>query len=570
MILARPDRSDVISKFENYCFEHKIRIIRMLQQGSDGADLRSFVFLIQDTDGLFKIAKELINYKVGDWETVMNNEDEIYSHLPPADFFPKFYGVENVSPHRFIRQSFLWGQSLTDYIRPENLLSVDAVCQIIWQITRHLQWFYENGVLYLDLKPSNLRIHNSQVDILDLGLSRIIRPEEIEVEAFVAQPRYGAPEIGLEQKASVKSLVFQLGIIFYELLTGNHPFVHKSNGGSIGLEEEISHYLHPIIHSPYQHQPEKEFGDARLEIISRMLEKEPSIRPELNQVAEKISRTKVMPIRHRPRMVHRERKRNTILFPARMGIPHKGHIEFMTRLLEIGYYLKISLQRCYTLTDRDPIPKWLVAKMVAQSLFDRGFTEEDFEFIYTPFFETALEMKYHFAMMPDRTDIVAVASSNPGIGELFSGFEIWDQRMVFGLEGDEYDDLSWGETIRQAVKGNDREKFDDYAASGVKKILTLDELQTIYAQPMIEFIPGSVRVVCLDQFGHKLASGAIFRYLSPEESIRKMLEEQRHICEILDRYGKTPSIIIDGEKHSLEYKKVEFDGHEETIYFQLV
>ncbi len=79
-------------------------------------------------------------------------------------------------------------------------------------------------------------------------------------------------------------------------------------------------------------------------------------------------------------------------------------------------------------------------------------------------------------------NIIAIASSNPKVVEKFYDYDIICQKDVLGFENEKYTDLSWGEFIRNAVKDNVYETFKMYAAAGVEKILTFEEIKSIYNQ----------------------------------------------------------------------------------------
>lgn len=562
---------DVDALFRKYCAANGIMILRRLQRGIKEIRYSSFVYLIYDRDGLVKICKELLDYKTGRFGKIFNNEDEIYARLSQNDNFPRYYETIEVGQNlRFIKMSVRYGQPLADYIRRENLLSKDEVKLLVRKVAEHLRSMHEQEVLYLDLKPENILVNGSQITLLDFGISRILGMGEREINIFLADPKYGTPEGGMRLKTSKAAEIFQLGILFHELLTGEHPFAAEYSlmEGDEYRESTILKYFWLNIMLPYERRLGEELGDATLEIVKKMLDKNPEKRPSLDEVIRELESSEVVSIQQKGRAAVISRKRNIVLFPARMGIPHKGHIEYIARLIELGFHVMISLQRSYTITDRDPIPKWLVMKMVAQSLLERGFPQKDFSFVFTGLYRTRAELKMHFAMMPRMEDVVAVASSNPEVGELFNNSLLLDQRSLFSLEGEEYDDLSCGEKLRSFVRNGDYESFQNLAASGVEKIADFEALRRIYAQPRIDFVSGKVEVVLLDAENKEMVTGRIFRYLSPEESIARHLQRSGIKAEILDPYARNTIVNIEGVGRTWEYVRTEFDSEKEVIFFK--
>jgi hypothetical protein len=247
-----------------------------------------------------------------------------------------------------------------------------------------------------------------------------------------------------------------------------------------------------------------------------------------------------------------------------MGIPHIGHIDYMSKILDLGYKLIISIQRAYTITDRDPIPKWLVMKMVARSLINLGYSEEDFQIFLTPFYRTDQELKTHFAMMPGKK-IVATASSNSDIHGLFSGPLIKQEHVFCKLHNDRFVPKSWGEMLRSAVKDNDYALFKNYVANGVEEILSFEELRAQYGIPPIEFVPGIVKAVVDDQISIRVS-----RYSTPEESLVKRINELSNGCKMIDPYAKHSVLKLNGKRMKLSYERIEFDGENELIHFKLI
>jgi len=547
-------------------------VLKRLQAGINDIRRCSYVYLAMDSDGIIKIFKELLDYNDSVLGNIFDNEDKVYEHLPRADFLPRYYGrIQITDDLAFIKQSIHFGQPLSDYVKPGNQLSVDQVCFVIRKIAEKLVWLHEKEVLYLDLKPENVLFNGKDVQILDFGVSRILKSGQTYVDSFPFAAKFVPPEVGTYFRASKQSDIFQLGVLFHMLLEAKHPFMleKKLLEGNSYQQSEALKYAWPNIVLPYRHNLAKKFGDERLEIIKNMVCKNPADRISLEKVIKVLNGPEKMTIRQKGRENRRSKEKNIILFPARMGIPHKGHVEYISRLLELGFFIKISIQRSYTITDRDPIPKWLVMKMVAQSLFDKGFTEKDFCFMLTPFYETHNELRMHFTMMPERENVVGVASGNPEVWQMFDEFPIYDQRSVFAFEGDQYDHKSWGEIIRNAVKDNSFRIFNEYAASGVEKVLTFDELQKMYAWQQIEFVSGRTRVVLLNEEMEEIVSGRVMRFSTPEASLAIHCKMKKKKFEFVDAYAKYTVIKLDGKTCYIQYLKTDFDGVNETIYYKL-
>ena len=382
------------------------------------------------------------------------------------------------------------GGELYDRIIEMKKFGETDAARIIYQILLGVAYMHSKNIVHRDLKPENVLITQNEVKILDLGLAKILNNQK-QTDIFLIDQRYAAPEWCTEFRASEKSLVYQLGIIFVQLLTGKHPFILVD----LDKNDPISAVLRSAWPSMLV---EPNLYGVENELINKMLDKDPNKRPMLKEVADELIIKEKISIVQKVGKQNRSKKNNTVLFVARMGIPHKGHIEYISRFLEMGFSVKIALSRAYTITQKDPLSKWIVMKMIAQSLIQRGFSAENFEFMLTPFYETDDEMKMHFLMMPKREEVIGVASSNPDVWRLFPDKPLFDQQSVFGVENEMYVDKSWGEIVRKAVREDDYATFNEYAAKGVEKILSFSEIQKYYGKPEIEFVEGSVKVVLLD------------------------------------------------------------------------
>jgi len=300
-----------------------------------------------------------------------------------------------------------------------------------------------------------------------------------------------------------------------------------------------------------------------------MLEQYPANRPDLKDCLKEFNGNHKTSFIKRRIIVPPEEK-NCVLFPARMGIPHKGHIDYMTRILDLDYKLIVSIQRSYSITDRDPLPKWFVMKMVAQSLMAYGYPRESFKIYLTPFYQTPEEVSMHFAMLPEmENNIVAVASNNEAVLKLFPDLPNILQRDVLGLEGEEFIPRSWGEILRGSVKDNDYAVFKEFAAIGVEKVLTFEEIKRLYLETPVAVPSKSVRVVLLSETNREITSVSVRKYTTPEEALVKLFNDSDQICEMVDLYSKDSRIKLDGQDFLLHYEKTEFDGSI-NIFFKLL
>jgi len=152
------------------------------------------------------------------------NELETISRLSHPNIVKIYdFGVDD--DFCYIVMDILEENALEKYYSPYNLLPLRKVLQYMIIICDTLDYAHKNWVVHGSLKPSNIFVNrDSEVKILDFGLSFLPVPCFKQVSPTVQIPVYMSPEQIEAKKIDGRSDIFSLGIIFYQLLTGNLPF----------------------------------------------------------------------------------------------------------------------------------------------------------------------------------------------------------------------------------------------------------------------------------------------------------------------------------------------------------
>ncbi|MCP5144287.1 MAG: protein kinase [Gammaproteobacteria bacterium] len=119
------------------------------------------------------------------------------------------------------------GATLKQYTRPETLLPIEKVVEIVFKCAKALDYAHKQGVIHRDIKPTNILVtQDLDVKIGDFSIAHLTKLDSTETMpmGMIGSPRYMSPEQVSEDYLTNHTDIFSLGIIIYELLTGRHPF----------------------------------------------------------------------------------------------------------------------------------------------------------------------------------------------------------------------------------------------------------------------------------------------------------------------------------------------------------
>lgn len=137
------------------------------------------------------------------------------------------------------------GISLDELIRRKGSLANDEATRIVRQIASAVSYLHQQGIIHRDLKPSNVRIRpNGQVKVLDFGIAKgRYTPQLTQAGHTVGTTEFMAPE-QFRGQVEPKSDVWALGVLLYEMTTGQLPF-SESNPIVLRKQIERGQYTRP-------------------------------------------------------------------------------------------------------------------------------------------------------------------------------------------------------------------------------------------------------------------------------------------------------------------------------------
>ena len=161
------------------------------------------------------------------------------------------------------------GRTLHAYTKPDGLLPMEDVVRQIFRCAKALDYAHRKGVIHRDIKPRNILVtEDDEVKLGDFSIALTTLQdvtESTQIHGYVGSPLYMSPEQIRMHNVTNQTDLFSLGMVIFEMLTGQHPFQADS----------LPAITHKITHDP--HPPIRELrSDAPkiLEhIVDRMLSK---------------------------------------------------------------------------------------------------------------------------------------------------------------------------------------------------------------------------------------------------------------------------------------------------------
>ncbi|MFA6062212.1 MAG: protein kinase [Gallionella sp.] len=137
------------------------------------------------------------------------------------------YDVGKSEDIAYIAMEFLQGRELRDVLREDGRMPVERVLDIVAQVASGLAYAHDHEIVHRDVKPSNIMvIQDGHVKITDFGIARMASSAiRTQTGMVLGSPKYMSPEQVLGKIIDQRSDIFSLGVMLYEMLTKEAPFV---------------------------------------------------------------------------------------------------------------------------------------------------------------------------------------------------------------------------------------------------------------------------------------------------------------------------------------------------------
>ncbi len=304
------------------------------------------------------------------------------------------HGIEESGGKNFIVMEFVDGQTLQE---KKSALSLKQAVNIGIQIAEGLAAAHERGIVHRDIKPENIMIRrDGRVQIMDFGLAKLRGASRLTKEgSTVGTAGYMSPEQLQGEEVDHRSDIFSLGVLLYEMITGQPPFK--------GVHESAIAYEVVNVESPPPSTIKPEIPPELDVIVLECLEKDPKERTQsASQVAVDLKRFRRTSSRSRMSRIMPARATAPLFAPMGQPAPSRS----LPRLLP-----------------------WIITTIVgllliAWIVFSRSAARETVGYLNVSAVNSADQLIYHsdrpcITLSPDGR-LLAYTLSESGISQLYT------------------------------------------------------------------------------------------------------------------------------------------------------
>jgi len=251
---------------------------RYRREGELGRGSMGVVYLATDLKTSLQVALKVLALQrefspedLADVRRRFLREAAAAGHLQHADIL-RVLDAGEAGEDAWIVMEYVRGQDLSHFTRPGALLAPAAALRLGIRLARALDYAHRHGVVHRDIKPANVMFDPSSgaLRVMDFGIARIADGSRTRTGLVLGTPSFMSPEQLAGLKVDGRSDLYSLGVMLYQLLTGQLP--HQSNSMA-KLMYSIANQEPPDVR---HYRPE--LPETLAMVLALALEKRPELR----------------------------------------------------------------------------------------------------------------------------------------------------------------------------------------------------------------------------------------------------------------------------------------------------
>jgi len=251
----------------------RYEIVRLLGQGGMGA-----VYQAKDRELDRQVALKVIRGDMAANPEILRRfkQELILARQITHKNVIRIFDLGQADGLKFITMEYIEGEDLQSLLKERKKLEPADAAKIIAQVCRALEVAHSEGVIHRDLKPQNIMLDKTgRAYVMDFGIARsTLTSSMTQTGALIGTPDYMSPEQAKGQTVDARSDLFAIGIIFYEILSGQSPFNADTTMGKLWkrtseparplgeLDKKIPQPLSEIVKKCLEIDPDKRFASA--------------------------------------------------------------------------------------------------------------------------------------------------------------------------------------------------------------------------------------------------------------------------------------------------------------------
>ena len=218
----------------------RYEIVKLIGEGG-----MANVYLAYDTILERKVAVKVLRGDLADDEKFVRRfqREALSASSLSHQNIVEMYDVGEDNGNFYIVMEYIDGKTLKQLIKKRGHLTVSEAIDIMLQLTDGLSQAHDSYIIHRDIKPQNIMIlEDGMAKITDFGIAMAINAADLtQTNSVMGSVHYLPPEQAAGKGSTIKSDIYSLGILFYEMLAGTMPF-----RGETAVEIALKHIKNPM------------------------------------------------------------------------------------------------------------------------------------------------------------------------------------------------------------------------------------------------------------------------------------------------------------------------------------